>query len=482
MSYRSQKNILGHPQGLFLLFATEMWERMSYYGMRAIFVLYLTQAATAAAFGWSALNPAEIQANALSILGTYAMLVYITPVIGGWFADNKLGQRKAVIIGGTTMMLGQFALGTPHEYIDGFESAFLWLGLALLIIGNGFFKPNISTMVGDLYKEGDNRRDSAFIIFYMGINLGSILGSIVVGTVGEKINYQYGFIAAGIGMGIGVIMQLTLAERFLGNVGITPAAQTKQANSPSDAGKALTKEEKDRIKVFLILSIFSVIFWSGFEQAAGAFNLFAKNNTDLYLLGWEMPASWLQSINPIFIIILAPIIASYWLKMGNNDPNSPVKFALGLLFLGLGFACMVGAAVQIGEDQQVKASIWWLIWAYFFHTVGELCLSPVGLSMVTKIAPMRYLSLMMGTWLFFLGIGNKLASEAGKLVATEGPLNTFLAVTLLAFSASLMLYLISDKLVDWMHGADNKETQDANDALIDEMTITADHEGISKKR
>ncbi|NTS75481.1 peptide MFS transporter [Catenovulum sp. SM1970] len=487
--------LLGHPKGLFLLFGTEMWERMSYYGMRGIFVLYLSTIATAAAMGWDmgyfGIDPNSataqedysnaLQANALSYLGTYAMLVYLTPVLGGWLADNKIGQRKAIIIGGVLMMLGQFAIGVPHDLIPGMEVTFLWLGLGLMIIGNGFFKPNISTMVGDLYEEGDRRRDSAFTIFYMGINLGSILGYFLVGTIGEKVDYQYGFLAAGVGMGLGVLLQLCLSNRYLGDLGQTPSALKGQKKNAPKVKKPLTPVERDRMKVFLVLSIFNVFFWAGFEQAAGVLNLFAKNNTDLFIMGWEMPASWLQSVNPIFVILFAPIIASIWVKLGDRNPSSPAKFALGLFFLGLGFACMVGAAIQIGEDQSVKASIWWLVMAYMFHTIGELCLSPVGLSMVTKIAPVRFLSFMMGIWFVFMAFGNKLAAEAGKLVGTSGPFNTFLGVTIFAMVAALVLYLIREKLVDWMHGAEDPNYKNEEEALEEEMSVTADHEGMPKK-
>lgn len=473
--------LLGHPKGLFLLFGTEMWERMSYYGMRGIFVLYLTQAATAIAMGWDHMSEVELQANALEYLGTYAMLVYLTPVLGGWLADNKIGQRKAIIIGGITMMLGQFAMGVPYAMIPGMELLFLWLGLGLMIIGNGFFKPNISTMVGDLYEEGDRRRDSAFTIFYMGINLGSILGYFVVGTIGEKVDYQYGFLAAGIGMGIGVLAQVFLSNCYLGDLGKTPSAQLEQKADEPAVKKPLTPVERDRMKVFLALAVFNVVFWAGFEQAAGVLNLFAKNNTDLFIMGFEIPASWLQSVNPIFVILFAPIIASIWVKMGDKNPSSPAKFALGLFFLALGFACMVGAAIQIGVDQSVKASIWWLVFAYMFHTIGELCLSPVGLSMVTKIAPVRFMSLMMGLWFVFMAFGNKLAAEAGKLVGTSGPFNTFLGVTLFALFAAFILFLMRNKLVDWMHGAEDPHPTSEDQVLEEELAVTGDHEGMNKK-
>jgi len=492
----SAGEMLGHPKGLFLLFGTEMWERMSYYGMRGIFVLYLSSLATATAMGWDMayfgidaaaagaddLYQTELQKKALGILGTYAMLVYVTPVLGGWMADNVWGQRKSIIFGGIVMMFGQFALGTPHEYIAGMEQTFLWLGLALLIVGNGFFKPNISTMVGDLYVEGDKRRDAAFTIFYMGINTGSILGYFVVGTVGEKFDYQYGFLVAGVGMLLGVLLQLALSNKYLGNVGVEPSAKQTSGKDAAVANKPLTPEERDRVKVILIMSFFTIIFWAGFEQAAGSMNLFAKYKTDLVFFGWEMPASWLQSVNPIFIIIMAPMFAAMWLKMGAAEPNSPKKFALGMFFLGLGFISMVGAALQIGDDANMKAHVIWLVMAYIFHTMGELCLSPIGLSMVSRLAPLKYTSLLMGMWFLFSGLGNYAAAAIGQLVGDAGPLSTFGGVAVMAFLGGICLWLLSDKLVDWMHGAEDfQSADDLESKLEEEMSVVGDHEGTQEK-
>lgn len=469
--------MLGHPKGLFLLFGTEMWERLSYYGMRGIFVFYLTSAAGAAAFGWGQLSDTELQSRALSYLGWYMMLVYLTPILGGWMADNLWGQRRCILLGGTLMMLGQFTLGFPHAWLpDGSEIYFLWLGLGLMILGNGFFKPNISTMVGDLYYEGDRRRDTAFTIFYMGINLGSILGYLVIGWIGEKINYQLAFFIAGIGMLLGLLLQISRADKYLGEVGRQPSARLGLKNDNADRHKPLSLEERDRIKVILVLGLFTVVFWAGFEQAAGSMNLFAKHNTDLMIGGWEMPASWLQMVNPLFIIILAPVIASIWVGLGDREPSSPAKFSLGLVFLGLGFISMVGAALQIGDSLTVRASIWWLVFAYIFHTVGELCLSPIGLSMVTKLSPLRYLSLMMGLWFAFIGIANKGAAEIGKLVGETGPLATFGGVAVAAIGAGILLYFLRDRLVDWMHGVESAHLK-VGDSTKEEVGITADHEG-----
>lgn len=491
MNQPNTGTLLGHPKGLFLLFGTEMWERMSYYGMRGIFVLYLV--AFAANFGWDmayfGIDPAAADAqdqltkalnkNALGILGIYAFWVYVTPVLGGWIADNHWGQRKAIIVGGVLMALGQFTLGTPHAMIQGLEVEFLYLGLFLLIMGNGFFKPNISTMVGDLYDEGDKRRDAAFTIFYMGINLGSILGYFVVGTIGEKINYQYGFLVAGVGMLLGVILQMSMSKKFLGNVGVEPAAK-KSGNNQQASNAPLTSEERDRVKVILIMSFFTIIFWLGFEQAAGSMNLFAKQKTDLVMFGFEIPASWLQSVNPIFVILFAPMFAAMWLKMGAAEPNSPKKFAMGMFFLGLGFISMVMAAIQIGDSETAKASIIWLILAYMFHTMGELCLSPIGLSLVTKLAPLKYTSLLMGMWFFFSGVGNYMAAWVGQMVGDVGPFSAFMGVAIMAFVAGILLWLISGKLVDWMHGAEDSKPQNFEEKVEEEMSVTGTHEGVSE--
>ncbi|MCA0899323.1 peptide MFS transporter [Microbulbifer agarilyticus] len=480
----SAGEMMGHPKGLYLLFGTEMWERLSYYGMRGIFVFYLTSATTAAVFGWEALSQSELQSKALSYLGWYAMLVYLTPIIGGWMADNIWGQRRCIMFGGVLMMLGQFALGFPHSWLpDGTEIYMLWLGLALMIVGNGFFKPNISTMVGDLYEEGDKRRDTAFTIFYMGINLGSILGYLVIGWIGEKVDYQLAFFCAGLGMLLGLILQATQSDKLLGEIGNQPSAKLGLKPNLDDEEKKrpLTPEERDRIKVILILGLFTVIFWAGFEQAAGSMNLFAKYNTDLHIFGFEIPASWLQMVNPLFIIILAPVVASIWVGLGSREPSSPAKFSLGLIFLGLGFISMVGAALQIGDSETAKASPWWLVVAYICHTIGELCLSPIGLSMVTKLSPLRYLSLMMGLWFAFIGIANKGAAEIGKLVGETGPLATFGGVAIAAITAGIILFFIREKLVDWMHGAEEEHTK-VNETTKEEIGITADHDVAPQKK
>ncbi len=476
----SQDDLLGHPKGLFLLFGTEMWERFSYYGMRAFLVFYLTAKTMDGGMGWST-------TDAISLYGTFTMLVYITPLLGGWLADNVLGQRRAIIIGGLLMAAGQFTLGTPHAYVVGMEETFFYIGLGLIVAGNGLFKPNISTMVGDLYKEGDHRRDGAYTIFYMGINLGAAFAPLIVGTIAEKFAWQYGFVAAGIGMIISVIMQLSMGNKYLGDIGVVPAAKRPEAqvNLDESGNKTpLTKEEFDRIKVIFIMGVFTIVFWAGFEQAGGLMNLYAKDFTDRDVMGFEVPATWFQSVNAIFIVIFAPVIASIWIKMGSNEPNSPVKFGLGLLFLAVGFLFMIGAAVQQGGDISVKTSMIWLILAYLFHTLGELCLSPIGLSMVTKLAPIRLASLMMGLWFGFTALANKVAGFVGQFVGegeeqVNNALNIFAGIAITAVISAVIMFLISGTLVRWMHGAEGPSHKATEEEKLDEeIAVTADHEGI----
>ena len=463
---------LGHPKGLFLLFGTEMWERFGYYGMRAILVLYLVAMAQDGGFGWS-------NADALSLYGTFTMAVYLTPLFGGWLADNVLGQRKAIIIGGILMAAGHFTMGIPHSLVSGMEESVFYVGLTLLCIGNGLFKPNISTMVGDLYQEGDKRRDGAFTIFYMGINLGGALGPLVAGYVAAVVNWQAGFIAAGVGMVISVVMQLILSNKYLGDIGVVPSAKLSQQQSESGKKEPLTKVEKDRIKVIFTMSVFSIIFWMGFEQAGGLMNLFANDYTDRMLMGFEIPASWFQSLNSIFIIIFAPIVAMIWLKLDQKEPNSPVKFAIGLVFLALGFfTMMLALATEGGNGGALQISMIWLVLFYLFHTLGELCLSPIGLSMVSKLAPLRLASLLMGIWFLCTAIANKIAGFVGSFLgegeaAMENAMGIFIGLGATAMISAALMYFLSDRLVDWMHGAEgNNEPHTQEHYLSEELEVS----------
>ena len=468
---------LGHPKGLFLLFGTEMWERFGYYGMRALLVLYLVATVENGGFGWTT-------GEALGLYGTFTMAVYLTPMLGGWLADNYIGQRKAIILGGILFAMGYFTLGIPKTMIVGMEENVFYLGLILICCGNGLFKANVSSLVGELYEDGDHRRDGAFTIFYMGINLGAFLSPLIVGYLGEQVNWHYGFIAAGCGMLIGLFLQLSLANKYLGDIGVVPSAKKAGATDKEDLkARALTQEEKDRTKVILIMSVFSVIFWAGFEQAGGLFNIYASQFTDRDFMGFEVPASWFQSLNAMFIILLAPVVASIWVKMDTKEPTSPVKFALAMVFLALGFFVMVWATMVQGGDTSVKVSMLFLVFAYLFHTLGELCLSPIGLSLVSKLAPVKFTSLLMGCWFFFTALSNKLAAFIGQFVgegeeqvANAGTI--FMSVGGAALVTALIIFLSANKLVAWMHGAEGDGHHDMEEKLEEELSVTGTHEAM----
>jgi POT family proton-dependent oligopeptide transporter len=441
-----------HPPGLYLLFTTEMWERMSYYGMRALLTLYMVDK-TRGGFGWD-------KKDALAIYGWYTGLVYLTPLLGGFLADRYLGQRRAVTIGGVLMMIGHFLMAVPG--VPAFYAA-----LSFLILGNGLFKPNISTMVGGLYREGDPRRDGAFTIFYMGINLGAGLSSYVCGTLGEKVGWDWGFGSAGVGMGLGLIVFLVLAKRLLGDIGTKPGAAAATVKSDTADAKGyrdvpafkeehapLTTEERDRIKVILILAVFVIFFWAAFEQAGGLMNLYTDEKVNRFVFGWEIPTTWFQSVNPAFIMLLGPIFAAMWTRLGKEgkDPSIPVKMGLGLLLLSLGFVLMLGASRQSAAEG--KAALMWVVGAYFLHTMGELCLSPVGLSMVTKLAPKRLASLLMGAWFLSNAIANKLAGAIGGYADELGEFKLFGFIVAFTAVAGVVLIAIAAPLRRMMHGAD----------------------------
>ncbi len=434
-------NTKSHPPGLYLLFTTEMWERMSFYGMRALLSLYLVDKVKGG-LGWT-------DEDALSLYGTYTGLVYLTPVLGGYLADKFLGQRRSIIIGGILMMIGQFVLSAPGVVA-------LYAGLALLIIGNGFFKPNISTMVGGLYRQGDARRDSAFTIFYMGINIGAFLSSYVCGTIGEKVSWGAGFASAGVGMALGIVAFVSLANKLLGDVGKAPSqAQASAANTIVDDDKPLSVEEKERVLVILILAVFVVIFWAAFEQAGGLMNLYTDRKVDRFLFGWEVPTTWFQSINAIFIVILGPIFAGLWTTLGarGKNPSTPRKMGLALLFVSLGFVFMMGASQQ--SAAQGKAAVYWVVLAYFFHTVGEICLSPVGLSMVTKLAPKKYASMLMGVWFLSNAVANKLAGVVGAKAAKLGEMTIFGGIVAVTALSGVILLALGPVLKKMTHGAED---------------------------
>lgn len=438
--------ILGHPKGLFLLFSLEMWERFSYYGMRALLVLTLVAATGSAdpGFGFS-------DAEALRLYSYFTAIVWFTPIFGGWLADRFLGQRRAVFIGALVMACGQFIAGSS---VPGNLSMFE-IGLTVLVLGNGMFKANISTMVGMLYQPGDARRDGAFTIFYVGINLGGLIGPLICSTFGENpsFGWRYGYYAAGVGLTLSAVLQALFARRSLGELGLRPSKQVE--SEAKGASKApLTREEMQRIQVILMLFVFCVLFWAAFEQQGGLLNLFAANKTDRMINGWEMPAGWLQSAESLFIILLGPVFAIIWTGLGRRgrNPSSPVKMALGLIFSACGFVTMLGASLQTTADG--KVSMAWLLIAYLFQTMAELCISPVGLSMTTKLAPARFASAVMGIWFLTNFFGNFLAGQIGALADQMGDTAIFagFAITLCLFAG--VLWLLSPRLVRWMHGAE----------------------------
>ncbi len=436
-----QKELFGHPIGLFTLFFTEMWERFSYYGMRAILVLYLVTETTQAnpGLGWT-------NGEALALYGWYTMMVYVMSVPGGYIADKFLGQRKSVTIGGVLLLIGHSVLAIEHM------TAF-YAGLVFIVLGVGMLKPNISTMVGGLYKPGDVRRDKGFTIFYIGINVGAFLSSLIVGYVGETYGWHYGFGLAGIGMALGVAQYL-LGQKYLEGVGnfIGDTAESAQ-----DLKAPLTKEEKDRITVLLISFLLVILFWGAFEQAGGLMNIYTMEKTNRVLGGWEVPASWFQSLNAMFIIFFGSIVAGYWAnrKLKGKTATSLFKMILGLIIMGTGFLFMTAATAQF--ESTGASAMYWLVLAYLFHTIGELCLSPVALSYITKLAPAKYASIMMGVYFAMTGFGSKLAGLLGEWSESLGEMTIFTGIAATSIGVGLLVLLVRNKLEPLTHGVEELE-------------------------
>jgi dipeptide/tripeptide permease len=406
----SQEEMFGHPKGLFILFFTEMWERFSYYGMRGLLTIYIARSATSLVnegpgLGWNG-------GDALWIYGWYTMLVYVMSIPGGIIADKWLGQKKTVMIGGLLLVAGHGTLAIPSE------TAF-FTGLILIILGVGCLKPNISTMVGSLYKPGDVRRDKGFTIFYIGINIGAFLASISVGIVAYYWGWHAGFGLAGIGMLLGQVVYM-LGLKHLKHVGNFIGKST-DPKVIAASKKPLTKIEKDRVIVLILSFLIIIVFWSAFEQAGGLLNLYTDVKVNRFVGDWEIPAAVFQSLNAGYIIVLGMAVAGLWVfwKNKGKESSSLFKMALGTIIMGLGFIFMMFASKEASAETFGKAAMVWIILAYLFHTIGELCASPVSLSFITKLAPMKYASIMMGVYFAATGFGNKLAGSIGEASQLE---------------------------------------------------------------
>jgi POT family proton-dependent oligopeptide transporter len=479
----------GHPRGLVTLFFTEMWERFSYYGMRALLVLFMVDQIGNGGLAYD-------DQTATAIYGLYTAAVYLVCLPGGWIADRLWGAQRAVWVGGFIIMSGHFVLAIPG-------TASFFAGLLLVVLGTGLLKPNISAIVGELYAPGDPRRDGGFTIFYMGINLGAMLGPLLCAWLARE-NWHYGFAAAGVGMLAGLI-QFSLMRTKLGEAGVAPASQPtgelktrawsivgafvallgvlwwagisgwlnfdalRLARGTAVAivlatilyfayvfiGGKLTREERNRVIVIIVLVFACAMFWAGFEQAGSSMNLFAERYTARDLGGFEIPAGWFQSLNPLFIILLAPLYSMFWVALARRfmEPTAPVKFAFGLILMGLGFAVMIGAASLVAAGNQVLPT--WLLFTYLLHTMGELALSPVGLSSMTKLAPRRFVGQMMGMWFMASGLGNIIAGLiAGgfRAEALEEMPGLFLKLVMLGVGCGLVLLAFARPLKRLMGG------------------------------
>jgi POT family proton-dependent oligopeptide transporter len=495
-----KKKLFGHPVGLYILFFTEMWERFSYYGMRGILVLYLTAKTVGdnPGLGW-------LDAEALSLYGWYTMLVYVASIPGGIIADKIIGQKRAVMIGGFLLVAGHGILSVEEMWA-------FYTGLGLIVSGVGMLKPNISTLVGGLYRPGDEKRDKGFSIFYIGINVGAALASLVVAYVADIWGWHAGFGLAAIGMVLGQLVYLS-GQRYLTEVGNKPVKASREDGNVSIGeifaqqfskktplfttlilavlssvvawyfigeqriayivffiflslvvgmmitiyGDLDSREEKDRYLVLLLSFIIVIVFWGAFEQAGGLMNLYAQTRTDRFVFGYEIPAAAFQFFNPFYIILFAVPVANFWLwwKHRGKEASSLFKMANGVIIMGLGFVFMVFASMQY--ESLGKSAIYWLALAYLFHTIGELSASPVALSFITKLAPVRYGALMMGVYFAATGLGNKVAGLLGESATELGELTIFLGITIFCVIFGLLVIAILKPLKRLTHGVEEAE-------------------------
>lgn len=437
-AHGAEKTWFGHPRGLATLFFTEMWERFSYYGMRAFLILYITTPVSEGGLGFGV-------DRAGSIYGMYTGSVWFATIGGGILADWLLGQYRSALIGGILITAGHFTLAFP-------SLPFFYAGLTLIVLGTGMLKPNVSTMVGSLYDAQDTRRDSGFSVFYMGINLGAVIGPLVAGYLAQRVNWHAGFACAGVGMTFGLI------QYVMGRKHLMPALNrltTKAAATPEKATaehQVLTSAEWKRLAAVVVFFAFACVFWAGYEQAGSTLNLFADRYTNLTILGFSFPSSWFQSVPSFYVIVFAPIFAWLWIKLGPREPSSPAKFAIGLFCIGLSFLLLMipGAVIDHSGNGGVRVSPWWLMVVYLLQEFGELSVSPVGLSLVTKLAPARIVGLMMGVWFLSISFGNIMAGYLAGFFPDPGapngntiPLFTlFGAVGIAAVAAAVLLALL----------------------------------------
>jgi POT family proton-dependent oligopeptide transporter len=431
----TDRGFFGHPRGLSTLFFTEMWERFSYYGMRAFLVLYMVAPAAAGGLGFA-------DADAASIYGTYTGSVWGAAILGGIVADRWLGQYNAVLVGGTIIAIGHFALAFK-------ALPFFYSGLALIVVGTGLLKPNASTLVGSLYQAGDARRDGGFSIFYMGINLGALFGPLIAGYLAQRVDWHLGFACAGVGMTLGLV-QYVVGRRHLAGAVVHQEPTPSRTAAPPAAG--FTSTEWKRMGAIVIFFLVAVVFWGAYEQAGSTLNLFADRYTRTELFGVSFPSSWFQSVQPIFVIALAPVFAWIWVRLGKHEPSVPAKLAIGVLFMALAFLILVPAGTAAQSAAGVRVSPWWLIVSYGISELGELCLYPVGLSAVTKLSPPRIVGLMMGVWLLSNAFGNKLAGWAAGFFSTMPLRELFSEVAVILLVTSAIVFALVKPVKRLMEG------------------------------
>ena len=436
-----QKTLFGHPLGLYILFFTELWERFSYYGMRALLVLFLISEVSAdnPGYGWE-------NEDALYLYGWYTMLVYVAGIPGGIIADRFLGQKKTVMLGGALLVLGHSILAIDN--INAF-----YTGLMFIILGVGGLKPNISTMVGGLYDKDDDRRDLGFKIFYMGINIGAFLSAIIIGGIGEVYGWHYGFGLAGIGMLLGQLVFMW-GQKYLVGIGDFIGEKDNPDNDLID--KPLTAIEKDRIKVLLLSFLIVVVFWGAFEQAGGLMNIYAFEKTNRFIesINFEVPATWFQSLNAGFIVLFAVLVGKFWSWWKSLGRESALLFqmAVGVVIMAIGFLFMSMASLEFQEKG--SSAMYFLVFAYLFHTLGELCTSPTAMALITKLSPIKYASIMMGTYFACTGFGNKLAASLGEWAQTAGEFEIFTGIFIFCSLFGILVMLLIKPLKRLTHGLD----------------------------